>query len=114
MNTHVLAIGAIAFCIVTEAGRELCFKSAAMRHDRHFLLVPVTWVGIAFWAVELVAWAGVLARVPLSIAFPLMALSYVVIALGAAVIFKERIDRRRAIGIALITGGVLCVGAGGF
>jgi undecaprenyl phosphate-alpha-L-ara4N flippase subunit ArnE len=113
MTAHSIAMIAIAFCIVTEAGRELCFKYAAMRQDRHFLLLPVTWLGIGFWAVELVTWTAVLAWVPLSIAFPLMALSYVALALGAAALFKERIDRRRAIGIALITGGVLCIGAGG-
>lgn len=113
MSTGTMLLATIAFCIVTETGRELCFKHAAMRSDRTFLLVPMTWLGVAFWAVELVAWTVVLAEAPLSIAFPLMSLSYATIAICAAIFFKEKIDMRRLVGITLILGGVVCVGATG-
>jgi len=74
---------------------------------------PVTWLGILFWAVELLAWTAVLERVPLSLAFPLMALSYVVIVLAGAAIFKENINLRHATGVFLVTAGVACVGVTG-
>jgi undecaprenyl phosphate-alpha-L-ara4N flippase subunit ArnE len=51
--------------------------------------------------------------VALSLAFPLMALSYAAIAFAGAAIFKETINLRHALGIVLVTLGVVCVGATG-
>ena len=65
------------------------------------------------WGVELLAWMAVLERVALSIAFPLMALSYVVMVFAAALVLKETISFRHAAGASLITAGVMCVGATG-
>lgn len=104
----------IGFCIITEAARELCFKSAA--HASKFkqtIAKPIVWLGIVFWAIELVTWTNVLEHVPLSIAFPLMSLSYVSILLASALVFKEQINKRHAIGALIITAGVACVGATG-
>ncbi len=104
----------IAFCIITETAREVCFKLAA--HNRSLgtaLARPSAWLGIVFWSVELLAWTLVLEQVPLSIAFPLMALVYVTIVAAGALIFKERVNVRHGIGALLITAGVACVGATG-
>ena len=104
----------IIFCIVTEAGRELCFKGAA---DSGTLIKnlkePLIWFGVMFWAIEIIAWMDVLTKVPLSIAFPLMSLSYVVILIAGAFVFKERIHWQHALGALFITAGVACVGATG-
>lgn len=107
-------LGLIAFCIVTETAREICFKMTATSGNwQATLLHPITWAGIGFWLVEILAWTRVLASVPLSIAFPIMALSYVTIALSGALIFKETINLQHAAGVALVTIGVICVGATG-
>ena len=104
----------IGFCVLAEAAREVCFKQAA-NHTALFktMMKPMTWLGVAFWAIELVAWTLVLERVPLSIAFPLMALTYITIVLAGAWILKEPINIRHAVGACLITAGVACVGATG-
>ena len=104
----------IIFCILAEAAREMCFKKAA--HGATLagaLLKPITWLGIVFWTVELVAWIVVLEHVALSIAFPLMSLVYVVVVMAGAWIFKEKVNRRHALGALLITAGAACVGATG-
>ncbi|MDE1996349.1 MAG: EamA family transporter [Rhizobiaceae bacterium] len=107
-------LGLILFCVLAETAREVCFKhSAGDGSLRASLARPVIWLGILFWAVELVAWTVVLGRVPLTIAFPLMALSYVAIALAGAVIFKEHINLRHAAGVFFVTAGVACVGVTG-
>ena len=104
----------IAFCILAEAAREVCFKHAANNEAFAVALAkPITWLGIVFWAAELVAWTIVLEHVPLSVAFPLMALSYVAIVLAGAWIFKEQVNLRHGIGALLITAGVACVGVTG-
>ena len=112
MSSNMFAL--IVFCIIAEAAREVCFKQAA---DASTLIQiskkPIVWLGIIFWAVELVVWTNVLEHVPLSIAFPIMSLSYVAILCVGAIVFKERINKRHAIGAMLVTAGVACVGATG-
>ncbi|MBC2775119.1 EamA family transporter [Rhizobium sp. AQ_MP] len=103
----------ILFCIITEAGREVCFKLASATEQGNPYLHPWTLTGIVFWAVELVAWTYVLTRVPLSIAFPLMASSYAVVSIVSAFVLKEQIGIRHSIGVALVSGGVICVGVSG-
>ncbi|MBA8902624.1 MULTISPECIES: EamA family transporter [unclassified Phyllobacterium] len=112
LTPHMLAL--IAFCVFTETAREVCFKYSADNEALAAALIkPVTWLGVIFWALELVGWTIVLEHVPLSIAFPLMALSYVIIVLAGAWIFKEQINLRHAAGVLFITAGVACVGATG-
>src|SRR5262249_60584384 len=105
----------ILFCIAAEMTREVCFKHAANGADSFLqsLLKPATAVGIVLWGVELLAWMVVLKHVPLSIAFPLTALSYVAMVFAGALFFKEPVSFRHAAGACLITAGVICVGATG-
>ncbi|OKH88571.1 permease [Thalassospira sp. TSL5-1] len=111
LNKTMLAL--ILFCVLTEAGREICFKFASAKDRGNIYLHPWTLTGIVFWGVELVAWTYVLAHVALSIAFPLMASSYAVITIFGAILFGETISLRHSIGVALVSGGVICVGVSG-
>ncbi|MBJ6134523.1 EamA family transporter [Ochrobactrum sp. Q0168] len=113
LSLSVLAL--VAFCILTEMGREVCFKFAADRAPDilRTLLLPVTWLGVAFWVVDLFCWMQVLERVPLSIAFPLTALSYAAMVFAGAIFFSEKVNQRHAFGVFLITLGVACVGLTG-
>jgi undecaprenyl phosphate-alpha-L-ara4N flippase subunit ArnE len=104
----------IGFCILMEVAREVCFKQAADNASFGVAIVkPAAWLGILFWGVELVAWTVVLEHVPLSIAFPLMALSYIAIVLAGAWMLKEPVSIRHGLGALLIAAGVACVGATG-
>ncbi|MGP4672816.1 permease [Agrobacterium salinitolerans] len=111
LNNLMLAL--ILFCVLTEAGREVCFKLASAKDRRNIYLHPWTLIGVVFWGVELVAWTYVLSHVPLSIAFPLMASSYAVITIFSAILFRETVGLRHSIGVALVSGGVICVGVSG-
>lgn len=104
----------ICFCVLVEMAQEVCFKHAA-NHTTLFkaALKPMTWLGIIFWGIEIVAWTVVLEHVPLSVAFPLMALTYIAVVLAGAWILKEHVSVRHAIGACLITAGVTCVGVAG-
>lgn len=107
--------GVIGFCIATETGREVCFKLAARKYafGVKVFLNPITTLGVIFWFVELVAWCWVLGAVSLSVAFPVMSASYATIALAGVVAFGERINRRHALGIAMVIIGVATVGSAG-
>lgn len=106
-------IGLILFCVLAETATEVCFKQSADGGFLSLLVKPLIWLGILLWAMELLAWTVVLEWVPLSIAFPLMASSYVVVVFAGAIIFHEKVNLRHAAGVFLVAAGVACVGATG-
>ena len=106
--------GLLLFCVLVEAAREVCFKLGADGASlRETLTKPIIGLGLLCWVVETATWTAVLTRVPLSIAFPLMSLSYVTIVGAGALFLHEKVNLRHAAGALLITAGVACVGVTG-
>ncbi len=111
--------GLLAFCIVTEIGRELSFKAASDGAEGKpaylaaLALQPVLWLGIVFWFVEMIAWLLVLEHTPLGLAFPIMTLTYAGVPLAGTLILKERLAPMQIAGAALVAVGVTCVGLSG-
>ena len=111
--------GLLAFCIVTEIGRELSFKAASDGAEGQsaylaaLALQPVLWLGILLWFVEMVAWVLVLETTPLGLAFPIMTLTYAGVPLAGTLILKERLTPIQIAGAALVAAGVACVGLSG-
>lgn len=107
-------LGLLMFCVLTDIGRELNFKAATMRAERGnyvfaLLTHPFLWLGLVFWAVELLAWLLVLERTPLATAFPIMALTYAGTPLAAAFVLRETLTRGQKIGAGLVAVGVMIV-----
>jgi multidrug transporter EmrE-like cation transporter len=65
------------------------------------------WVGLAFYGVSVILWLGALSRVPVSIAYPMLSIGYVVNAVAAVFLFSEALTTGKVIGIVLIVGGVI-------
>lgn len=108
---HLFTVVLIASCIAMEAVSQLCFKHAANDATLSQSLVkPLVWLGVLVWGIEVVVWLNVLEHVPLSIAYPMMSLTYVATLVAGSMVFKETITLRHAVGAALITTGVACVG----
>lgn len=107
-------LGLLLFCVLADIGRELNFKAATMRTvpDRYLsslLLQPFLWLGFLLWAIELVAWLQVLEHTPLTIAFPIMALTYAGTPLAAGIILNETLSRGQRAGAILVAVGVMVV-----
>jgi drug/metabolite transporter (DMT)-like permease len=113
------ALALLAFCIAAETVQQLSFKvgSAKAEGARSFVRAvvshPLIWIGIALWVVESIAWVLVLQRSPLSMAFPVMTLSYATVPLAGLVLLRERMTRRQMLGAGLIFSGVLLVAVSG-
>ena len=113
------ALGLLAFCIASETVQQLSFKVGSGRAEgrasfvRGVLSEPLIWLGVAIWIVESIAWVLVLQRAPISMAYPIMTLTYAAVPLAGVLLLKERMTRRQTIGAALIFGGVVLVGASG-
>jgi len=84
---------------------RLEFLLAAARHA-HVLL------GLAAWIASTLCWLYVLRVTPLSRAYLLSSLTYVLIPLASVYVFGEQIRRLHAVGMVLIIIGVACLLSG--
>jgi len=78
---------------------------------RHFLLAlvssPQVLLGLALYGLSAVIWLVVLSRVDLSYAYPMIAISYVLMLILSKLLLKEDVSLTRWIGVAIICLGVL-------
>ena len=119
------ALAALAASIVLSAAGQLGMKlgmrelhvigvqAAAADWGAAFPAVWWTAVGLACYAASLLAWLLVLARYPLSYAYPLLGLSYVLVYLCATrwPVFGESATPFRTLGTLLVVAGVVLVSA---
>jgi multidrug transporter EmrE-like cation transporter len=73
----------------------------------HLLEQPPLWAGLACYGISVFLWVGALSRVPVSVAYPLLSIGYVVNAFAAAALFGEVLSVTKLAGIGLIIAGVL-------
>lgn len=67
--------------------------------------VPL-WVGLSCYGISVILWLGALSRVPVSVAYPMLSIGYVVNAFAASMLFGEALSVAKLAGIALICAGV--------
>jgi multidrug transporter EmrE-like cation transporter len=114
-KTLALILGAVAFSVMGQ----LFLKSGAQVLTGHgrfdFLLAAArdthVLAGLLAWAASTVCWLYVLRVAPLSRAYVLTSLTYVLIPLASVYVFGERIRLLHGVGTALIIAGVACVAA---
>ena len=112
-NTISLILGAVAFSVVGQ----LCLKSGANHlaefGGREFLLAAVRDLrvlsGLVAWVASTVCWLYVLRVAPLSRAYGLTSLTYVLIFLAGVFVFGEQVRRLHVVGTVLIVVGIACL-----
>ena len=108
----------LVVCALTCCG-QLCQKQA-VECWRRSPPPPTRWkkalawlaTGVAAMGLGLLVWLWVLRLLPLSVAYPMLSLNFVLMALAARWFFHERIDRGHMLGIASIMLGVALLGTG--
>ena len=70
---------------------------------------PHIFGGLCCYGVSVVIWIMALSRVPVSIAYPMLSIGYIVNAFAAAYLFGESVTLQKLIGIAFIVIGVYWV-----
>ncbi len=70
---------------------------------------PPFWLGMTCYAASLCVWLAALAKAPVSVAYPMLSLGYVVVAFASALWLGEALTPERLLGIALICAGVVLV-----
>ena len=102
---------ALAGAIVTSLAGQVLLKGAADRQS--FLEQLWDWrslVGILLYAAAALLFMFALRRIPLSVAVPFTALTYVGAALTGHLLYSEPLSLRHFIAIGLISLGVILIG----
>lgn len=71
--------------------------------------VPWFWAGFACYGISLFTWIATLSRLPVSVAYPLVSIGYVVNAIAAWWLFGESLTVQKLIGVGFIIIGVILV-----
>jgi len=70
---------------------------------------PPILAGLACYGVSVIVWILALSRVPVSVAYPLLSIGYIVNAVAAWYLFGESLGAQKLVGIAFIVAGVWLV-----
>ncbi len=74
-----------------------------------YLQDPWVLSALGAWGISVLLWVSVLRKAPLFQAFSMASVKYIALALVAALVLKEAISTRQALGMALIGAGILLV-----
>lgn len=109
--------------VLLNASAQLLLK-AATRHSgelvadsgriswssvMHLLGAVPLWFGLACYGISVILWLGALSRVPVSLAYPMLSIGYVINAFAAALLFGEALSVGKLAGIAMICAGVIAL-----
>ena len=70
---------------------------------------PYILAGLGCYVVSVVVWILALSRVPVSVAYPMLSIGYIVNAVAAWYLFGESLTAQKLVGIAFIVAGVWLV-----
>jgi len=113
----------ILAAVLMGVSGQLCLKSGmaqigtveatrvgdAIRLALRVFSTPLILAGLAFYGLGTIFWLLVLSRLDLSLAYPMLALTYVLIPLSARLILGEQVPGLRWVGVGIIMVGVMIV-----
>jgi multidrug transporter EmrE-like cation transporter len=114
---NLLTISLVLIAVVLNTAAQFVLKAGAQQlsqlagvHWTQLMLSaafsPYIITGLALYFASFGLWIAVLAKLDVSVAYPLLSLGYVLAAVVAYVWLKEPITANKAIGIALVVAGV--------
>ncbi len=111
----------IAGVMMLLAAGQLLFRKSALSVPSlgtlagllRLAATPSFLAALLIYGIATVMWVGVLQEVPLSRAYPFMALSFAVVPIAAILLGGETVTLRLGFGIALVLIGFLLIGSGG-
>jgi len=106
-----LSFSLILVGVLLNAAAQLLLKAGtnAMPLGLRLALEPHILGGLACYVVSVVLWVVALSKVPVSIAYPMLSIGYIVNAIAAHYLFGETLSSMRIAGIGVIIVGVFLV-----
>lgn len=117
---HPLMLAAI--CILMAIAAQTILKLAIVRSGgipvleigiaglfRKFMAAPYILVGFGLYGASSILWLEVLSKLDISVAFPMVSLTYIVTLFVGRFLFNEPVNLCRVVGVLLICSGVFFV-----
>jgi len=107
----LISFSLILIGVLLNAAAQLLLKAGtnAMPLGLRLAMEPHILAGLACYVVSVVVWIVALSRVPVSIAYPMLSIGYVVNAVAAWYLLGEAVTPMRLAGIGIIVFGVFIV-----
>jgi drug/metabolite transporter (DMT)-like permease len=109
-NPRWTVLGGVLLSVVLNATGQLLFKAARVAQPDasvlHLFLHPETWYGFLIYGLSAICWLWVLARAQLSLAYPILSLTFPIVLGLSALFFAEVISPLRWAGVGVIVFGV--------
>lgn len=126
-STRTASMISLAFLVVSVVfaiGGQLALKSAMNNIGRigsaevqaagetigRAIREPRLWLGLSLFGVSSLFWMVVLSRIPLSVAYPFVGISYILIVLLSSVILHEHVPGLRWVGVLVVAAGITIIG----
>ncbi len=107
---YVMALTSIILSSMAQILLKLLMRHQTLNVT--LLSQPLFYGGFLAYGVSAIIWLKVLAKLPLVVAYPLVSLNFVFVALGAALFLHERVSWQMLIGFALIFSGIIVIAKG--
>lgn len=108
MNSQFLFI-ILLFTLLGSYG-SFCFKKAANQTEILKIIVsPMLYIGGGFYLVSMILNIYILKYMPYNIVFPLTSITYIWTLIFSKIFLKEKITKRKLVGIALLCLGAICM-----
>ena len=109
-----VALNAVAQLLLKVATRQLAhFSDFGLRTLTDSVLILAKsvpfWVGMVCYGTSLCVWLAALSKAPVSTAYPMLSLGYILVAVVSVVWLGESLSMAKVLGIALICAGVVLV-----
>ncbi len=101
--------------VLLNAFAQLTLKKATSFNTGSVLFLmknPYLYLTVILYMTSIVTWFLALSRLPVSVAYPLQAVGYLIVTLAAVSVFKEQIGLLNWLGLFLILAGVILTQAG--
>ncbi len=109
-----ITLGAVGQLMLRQVARVLTAPSQAGL-GRWLLSVftsPTILAAFVLFAVSALLWIAALRETPLTVAYPMVALSYIIIFVGSYFLFAEPITLTKLIGAVLVVAGIIVIHLG--
>jgi undecaprenyl phosphate-alpha-L-ara4N flippase subunit ArnE len=105
VNTLLIVLASLLSC-----SGQLCQKQATVGKGRRHLLGWLA-ASVLLLAMAMLVWLRVLQTVPLGVAYPMLSLNFIFVALASRWLWHEALSGRHVLGIVLIVAGVAVMGS---
>jgi multidrug transporter EmrE-like cation transporter len=121
-TSRLVSLGLLLVSVVFAVAGQLTLKTAMDSVGRigkssqlgetalRALKEPLLWMGLALFGISALFWLVVLSRVRLSVAYPIVGISYILIVLLARFRLHEQVPTLRWIGVSVIALGIAIIG----